>query len=69
MTRPVFCCGGWHIHGRAGIEEALGFEHEAGVGDGHYGPVLWTGDMVLPEGVPDHDISIGDRPIRLCPLG
>jgi hypothetical protein len=49
--------GGRDVEGRVAVEEADRLESEAGVVDGHDGPVLGTGEVGETEGVPQDDVG------------
>src|SRR5579864_6894058 len=60
---------GRHVERGVAVEEAERDQGEAGVLDGHDGPVLWPRDVGDAERVPQHDVGVDDRPVPSRPFG
>src|SRR5579872_330935 len=58
-----------HVERGVAVEEAERDQREAGVLDGHDGPVLGPRDVRDPERVPQHDVGVDDRTVLRRPLG
>ena len=66
MARPVLAVAAMpvqvmrrrNVQGRVPVEEAYGFQAESRVHYRHDGPVLGSGYVVMPEGVPDYQVGI-----------
>ncbi len=58
-----------HIESRVALEEADRFEREADVGYRHDGPFFRARNVMYIHDIPEDDIGVLDRTIRLCPGG
>src|SRR5690348_12061103 len=64
----AMCCNGIrHIKSWIALKEADWFEHEPDVGNRHDGPFLQTRNMMHVHDVPQDDIGVLDRAVRLGP--
>src|SRR5437868_4407786 len=69
MLAALAVCWRRHVEGGAAVEEADRFEGEADVVYRHDRPVLYAGDMVLADGVPEDHVGVLNRAVGLCPGG
>src|SRR6266536_988621 len=60
---------GGHVERGIAVEEADRLEPERDRVDGHHRPVLWPGDVVDAEHVPQHHVGVLDRPVPRGPDG
>ena len=57
------------VEGGVAVEEAHRRHEEAGVLDGHHGPVLRAHEVGDAERVPEHDVGIDEVAVRRGPAG
>src|SRR5262245_58523180 len=68
IPRPTMeSSGTGYVESRVPREEACRHEPEARAMDGHHWPVLRPGDVVDPHRVPENDIAVDERAVRLDP--
>src|SRR5579883_2704436 len=58
-----------HVERGVAVEEADRPQVEADVAAGHHWPILGAGHMVGHEAVPDHQVGVLQRPVRLLVAG
>src|SRR5258708_8376047 len=56
-----------YVERRVAVEEPERHQHEPGVLDRHHGPVFRTHEVRDSERIPNHEISVDDRPIVCGP--
>ena len=56
------------VQRRVAVEEPDGLQPKAGLGDRHDRPVLGTHEVRRADRVPEHDVAVVERAIRLAPL-
>src|SRR5215469_3275140 len=64
---PTKSSGPGYVESGVPREEAGRHEPEARAMDGHHRPVLWPWDVVDPHRVPENDIAVDERAVRLDP--
>jgi hypothetical protein len=69
MFATLSMCGRRHIEGGATIEKAVGFKGKPEVVHGHDRPILYAGDVVLTDGVPEDHVGVLNRTVGLGPGG
>src|SRR5215472_14813167 len=65
--RPPSSARAGYVESRVAGEEAGRHEPEARAMDRHHWPVLWPWDVVDPHRVPENDIAVDERAVRLDP--